>query len=118
MAVARYVERETYKGKEYAFRKVIRVTRRTIDKTGQGLLHPEVEVEGWWTELDLDDEKVIQLYEGHALCEQFHSELFGSAESFASLRTATAWRPAPFGLVKTNLEVERLPSGKFDPMRW
>jgi hypothetical protein len=26
-------------------------------------------------------------------------ELFGCAESFASLRTATAWRPAPCGLV-------------------
>ena len=90
VAIMRIEERETVDHKEYKFYKVIRVTRRTIDKKGQKLLHPEVRVEGWRTDLDLNDEKVIKLYEGHGLSEQFHSEF------------------------KSDLDVERLPSGKFD----
>ena len=90
VAIMRIEERETVDHKEYKFYKVIRVIRRTIDKKGQKLLHPEVRVEGWRTDLDLNDEKVIKLYEGHGLSEQFHSEF------------------------KSDLDVERLPSGKFD----
>ena len=67
----------------------MRVTERTIDAQGQHLLVPEVEVEGWWTSLELADAKVIRLYEEHATSEQFHSEF------------------------KTDLDIERLPSGKF-----
>jgi hypothetical protein len=75
--------------KTFAFRRVMRVTERTIDKKGQLILIPEIELEGWWTSLKLDDEKVIQLYKGHGLCEQYHAE------------------------IKTDMDLERLPSGKF-----
>lgn len=37
----------------------------------------------------LDDQKVIDLYKGHGLCEQYHTE------------------------IETDMDVERLPSGKF-----
>lgn len=67
----------------------MRVTERTIDAQGQRLLVPEVEVEGWGTSLEFADAKIIRLYEEHATSEQFHSE------------------------VKTDLDIERLPSGKF-----
>ena len=53
---------------------MIRVTERTIDKGGQRLLVPDIEVEGWWTNLSLPEEKVIRLYRDHATSEQFHSE--------------------------------------------
>lgn len=34
------------------FRLVVRVTERTIDRHGQYLLMPAIELEGWWTSLD------------------------------------------------------------------
>ena len=80
---------QKYEGKQYTFSKVVRVTERTIDKRGQLLLVPHITVEGWWTNLDLPEEQIIKLYENHGLCEQFHSELKG------------------------DLDLERLPSGKF-----
>jgi hypothetical protein len=40
---------ETSDGKRRAFRRVISVTERTIDKHGQRLLVPEIVLEGWWT---------------------------------------------------------------------
>lgn len=75
--------------KNYTFRRVMRVTERTIDRKGQPLLIPDLELEGWWTSLKLDNEKVIELYKGHGLCEQYHAE------------------------IKTDMDLERLPSGKF-----
>jgi hypothetical protein len=82
-------EKRTWKGYAYSLRRVMRVTERTIDKHGQALLVPAVELEGWWTSLDLAPEKVIALYADHGTSEQFHSEF------------------------KTDLDIERLPSGKF-----
>ncbi|MFA5810009.1 MAG: IS1380 family transposase, partial [Thermoleophilia bacterium] len=79
-------------GKHFTFRRVVRVTERKIDKHGQCLLSPEIALEGWWTSLSSDavsDEQVIELYQGHGTSEQFHSEF------------------------KTDLDIERLPSGKF-----
>jgi hypothetical protein len=38
-----------------------RVTERTIDKKGEWILVPEIELEGWWTSLRLPDEEVIEL---------------------------------------------------------
>lgn len=70
-------------------RRVTRVTERTIDKKGQMLLEPDIELEGWWTSLTLSDQEIIELYKGHALCEQYHAE------------------------IKTDMDLERLPSGKF-----
>ena len=73
----------------YTFKRIVRVTEQTIDKRGQFLLAPEITLEGWWTDLDLPAEDVIELYRQHATSEQFHSEF------------------------KTDLDLERLPSGKF-----
>ena len=68
---------------------MVRVTERVRDRKGQLYLEPQITVEGWWTNLDRGEEEVIKLYEGHGLCEQFHSEF------------------------KSDLDIERLPSGKF-----
>jgi len=83
------VERAWQKTKR-PFRLIAKITERTIDKKGQHLLVPEVELEGWWTSLVLPMAEVIDLYKHHGLHEQFHSE------------------------IKTDLDLERLPSGKFD----
>jgi len=82
-------ERQEYEGKSYLFSRVMRVTERTINKGGQFLLVPDVEVEGWWTNLGIHEDQIIKLYRDHATSEQFHSEF------------------------KTDLDLERLPSGKF-----
>ncbi len=75
---------------ELTCRRVVRVIERSTDKKGQGLLEPEIELEGWWTTLNLPAEKIIALYQDHGTSEQFHSEL------------------------KTDMDLERLPSGKFE----
>jgi hypothetical protein len=83
---------EEHDGDTRAVRRVMRVTERTIDRDGNRLLVPQITVEGWWTslgEVACADEKVIALYCDHATSEQFHSEF------------------------KTDLDIERLPSGKF-----
>jgi hypothetical protein len=89
VALLKVRKRQEYKEKTYFFTRVIRVTQRTINKYGQVLLVPEITVDGWWTDLDLPEQKIISLYQNHALSEQFHSEF------------------------KTDLDLERLPSGKF-----
>jgi len=73
----------------HTLRCVMRLTERTIDKKGKKLLYPDLKLEGWLTTLDLPEAKVIALYEDHATHEQFHSEF------------------------KSDLDLERLPSGKF-----
>ncbi len=83
-----YITQE-HEEKKYRFTKVVRVTERTIDKHGQKLLLPQITVEGWWTNLILPESEIISLYKNHGLSEQFHSEF------------------------KTDLDLERLPSGKF-----
>jgi hypothetical protein len=70
-------------------RTVFEVIERKIDARGNILLIPEIEVNTWWTNLTCDAEKVIELYHDHATSEQFHAEL------------------------KHDMDVERLPSGKF-----
>jgi hypothetical protein len=79
----------THDGYDYPLRRVMRVIERTIDKRGQRLLVPEIEIEGWWTSLWFDAETIIALYADHGTSEQYHSEF------------------------KTDLDIERLPSGKF-----
>lgn len=74
-------------------RRVIKVTVRQSDAKGQLFLDPEINVEGWLTTLSsavANDCALIQLYCDHATSEQFHSEF------------------------KSDLDLERLPSGKFD----
>jgi hypothetical protein len=81
------VERAWHKQRR-PFRLVVRVVERTIDKRGQHLLAPEIELEGGWTSLGEAPERVIERYRDHGTHEQFHSE------------------------IKTDLDLERLPSGK------
>jgi hypothetical protein len=71
------------------YRVVFEVMRRTIKAEGQKLLVPEIEVNTWWTSLRLPAKQVIALYHAHGTSEQYHSE------------------------IKTDLDLERLPSGKF-----
>lgn len=80
----------TPKGMEKSLRQVYKIVERTIDKHGQVLLVPDIEFESYWTTLPLEPEEIIELYHEHGTCEQFHSEL------------------------KTDLDLERLPSGKFN----
>lgn len=76
--------------REFTLRAGYEITERTIDKNGQLYLIPDIEVETWWTNLDVDDQEIINLYHAHGECEQFHSE------------------------IKTDMDLERLPSGKFN----
>lgn len=66
------------------------MVHREVSSTGQMPLVPEVEVETYWTSLPNPAATVIELYHAHGTSGQFHSEL------------------------KTELDLERLPSGCFD----
>lgn len=66
------------------------IIERTVDKYGQFLFPADIEANTWWTNTGMTDEEVIQNYHAHGECEQFHSE------------------------IKTDMDVERLPSGKFE----
>lgn len=89
-----------YKGSYYRFlnlggpelepvRIVFEATERTVKADGQKLLIPEIEVDMYWTSLPASSEEIIRLYHDHGTSEQYHSE------------------------VKTDMDVEKLPSGKF-----
>ncbi len=67
---------------------VFEVVERLRDIHGYELLIPEIEVNMWWTNLPCSAPTAIGLYHDHGTSEQFHSEL------------------------KSDLDVERLPSGK------
>lgn len=90
-AVFGIVETRTHKqsGLSGEFKRVMRIQELFVDKNGQALLIPEIKIEGWWTSLNETNEKVIELYNDRGTSEQYHSEL------------------------KTDLDLERLPSGKF-----
>jgi hypothetical protein len=70
-------------------RMVFKVVERTTDSKGQAFLFPEIEAETYWTSLPDRPETIVELYHAHGTSEQFHSEL------------------------KSDMDVERLPSGKF-----
>jgi len=67
---------------------VFKVTERK-QKKGQLLAIPEIKAESYWVSKRLQPSEVIELYHDHGTSEQFHSE------------------------IKTDLDLERLPSGKF-----
>ena len=77
---------------EVLIRRVYRLTERTIDRHGNALLLPQYTLEGWSTNLpeEVTPAAVIELYKQHGAHEQFHSEF------------------------KSDMGLERLPSGKFD----
>ena len=86
------VTRRTRDGRAIELRRVARVVERTIEPGGQHLLTPDYEVDVFLTTLDAADVpawRVVRLYEEHGTHEQFHSE------------------------IKTDLDLERLPSGRF-----
>jgi len=69
---------------------VFQVTVRTVGrKDGADLLVPEIEAETWFTNLTDAPEEVVGLYHSHGTSEQYHSEF------------------------KTDMDMERLASGKF-----
>ena len=76
---------------DVAVRRILRLTERSSLANGQVLLLPETTLEGWDTTLpaEISAKAVIALYADHATHEQFHAE------------------------IKTDLDLERLPSGKF-----
>lgn len=73
--VVTFIVEENDQGRTYTTRRVMQVTERTIDKHGQLLLMPELEIEGWWTTLECPDQEILALYRDHATSEQFHSEI-------------------------------------------
>jgi hypothetical protein len=79
-------------GIQRPLRRVLRLIERTIDKHGQALIEPELTLEGWTTTLpaQFSEHDIIAMYADHGTHEQFHSEF------------------------KTDLDLARLPSGKFD----
>lgn len=82
-------ERQDGQGRTVACRRLVRVSEERITASGQMLVAPEIEVEGWLTDLPYEAARIFRLYKDHATSEQYHSEL------------------------KTDLDLERLPSGKF-----
>ncbi|MCP3921080.1 MAG: IS1380 family transposase [Desulfobacterales bacterium] len=68
---------------------IYKVTEIIKDENGNALLFPEIKVETYWTNLYERPENIIELYHQHGTSEQFHSEL------------------------KSDMNFERLPSGKF-----
>ena len=75
---------------EFTLRAGYEITERTINKYGQFMFPTDIEVETWWTNLGETDREIIRLYHAHGECEQYHSE------------------------IKTDMDIERLPFGKFD----
>ena len=79
-------------GVERALRRICRLIERTIDAAGQHLIMARREFDAWTTSLSAEQfsaQDIIALYADHGTHEQFHSEF------------------------KTDLDLERLPSGKF-----
>ena len=76
--------------KTICMRIVYEVIERNIDKHGQILVETDIEVNTFWTNLGWTDDEIIASYHAHGECEQYHSE------------------------IKTDMDVERLPSGKFE----
>jgi hypothetical protein len=91
--VVMWEEAVSVEGIERPVRRVMRLIERTNDSRGQHLIQPEFQLDGWTTSLRADafsGTHIIALYQDHGTHEQFHSEF------------------------KTDLDLERLPSGKFD----
>lgn len=76
--------------KTITMRIVYEVIERTTDRNGQFFMILDIEYSTIWTNIGWSDEDIIKGYHTHGECEQYHSE------------------------IKTDMDVERLPSGKFD----
>ncbi len=82
----------TVEGIARPVRRVLRLIQRRIDKHGQALIVPELTLDGWTTSLParFGAKVIIALHADHGTHEQCHSEF------------------------KTDPDLTRLPSGKFD----
>lgn len=76
------------RSRRLVFEVIERTTKRTPDGLQQ-LLIPEIEIETFWTDLTDAPAAILHLYHGRGTSEQFHSE------------------------IKTDLDLERLPSATF-----
>ena len=91
------MEMREFEGKLIPVRRVLKITKRLMwdledVPPGQRLLlrrWPKYEMETWVTSLDLPGDKLVDLYCEHATAEQYHSE------------------------IKSELDLERMPSGTF-----
>ena len=81
---------ETGEQKSICNRIVYEMIERISSPDGQMFLEPDIELNMFWTNLGETDQEIIELYHAHGESEQFHSE------------------------IKSDMGVERLPSGKFD----
>ena len=81
--------RRTVSGIESPVRMVYEVTEIT-SKNGQPYLLPIVRINAFWTSLETSEKEIIRLYRERGTSEQYHSEL------------------------KTDMDMERLPSGNFE----
>lgn len=82
----------TREGKSEQVTRSVRVVYEVVERTikhEKPLLFPDYEVSTWWTDLTVPEEEVIALYCNHGTSEQFHSE------------------------IKSDMNLERFPSGKF-----
>ncbi len=79
----------THARQKATIRQVWRATKRVAKPGGQLLMEPEITIDAYWTSLAWTPQQIQGFYEQRGTSEQFHSEL------------------------KTDLDLERLPSGKF-----
>jgi hypothetical protein len=86
---SRYYSNWSRQAGEVAVPLTLVMTEITMDKNGQLLLAPEYYLDAYWNSLNLDPQTVEDLYHHHGTSEQYHSEF------------------------KSDLDMERLPSGKF-----
>lgn len=76
--------------KTVGIRTIYEITERLSDHDGQCYVEPKVECNMYSVNVDFNDEEIIELYHNHGEMEQFHSE------------------------IKTDMNCEQLPSGKFN----
>lgn len=91
--VSLWEEAVQIEGIQRPVRRILRLTERSIDRHGQILICPQIDIEGWTTSLSVAQftpQAIIALYADHGTHEQFHAEF------------------------KTDMDLTRLPSGKFD----
>lgn len=76
--------------KTVGIRTIYEITERLSDHDGQCYVEPKIECNMYSVNVDFNDEQIIELYHNHGEMEQYHSE------------------------IKTDMNCELLPSGKFE----
>ena len=78
-----------FSNKSVGIRTIYEITERACDHDGQYYITPKVVCDMYSVSVDFPDEEILELYHKHGEMEQYHSE------------------------IKTDLNAEQLPSGKF-----